>query len=66
LRTEFELGVLAGSLQQIDDLKKHVEAAISLGVQGIHFVSAQQLKQELYKKPQADEKGKTRTDVFPI
>ena len=31
----------------IDDTKKHVEAAISLGMQGIHFTSAQQLKKEL-------------------
>jgi putative hydrolase of the HAD superfamily len=31
----------------IDDLKKHVEVAISLGMQGIHFVSAEQLKKQL-------------------
>jgi len=31
----------------IDDIKKHVEVAISLGMQGIHFISAQQLKEEL-------------------
>jgi len=31
----------------IDDLKSHVEAAISLGMQGIHFISAEQLKKEL-------------------
>jgi putative hydrolase of the HAD superfamily len=31
----------------IDDLKKHVEVAISLGMQGIHFISAEQLKKEL-------------------
>ncbi len=31
----------------IDDMKKHVEVAISLGMQGIHFVSSQQLKKEL-------------------
>jgi HAD superfamily hydrolase (TIGR01509 family) len=31
----------------IDDTKKHVEVAISLGMQGIHFVSAEQLKKEL-------------------
>jgi HAD superfamily hydrolase (TIGR01509 family) len=31
----------------IDDTKKHVEVAISLGMQGIHFVSAQQLKKEI-------------------
>lgn len=34
----------------IDDMKKHVEVAVSLGMQGIHFISAQQLKEELYKK----------------
>jgi len=31
----------------IDDLKRHVEVAISLGMQGIHFRSAEQLKKEL-------------------
>jgi len=31
----------------IDDLKSHVEVAISLGMQGIHFISAEQLKKEL-------------------
>jgi putative hydrolase of the HAD superfamily len=30
----------------VDDTKKHVEVAISLGMQGIHFVSAEQLKKE--------------------
>jgi putative hydrolase of the HAD superfamily len=34
----------------IDDMKTHVEVAISLGMQGIHFISAQQLKEELYIK----------------
>ncbi|PIV24548.1 MAG: hypothetical protein COS40_01825 [Deltaproteobacteria bacterium CG03_land_8_20_14_0_80_45_14] len=34
----------------IDDMKKHVEVAISLGMQGIHFTSASQLKEELCKK----------------
>jgi FMN phosphatase YigB (HAD superfamily) len=34
----------------IDDMKKHVEVAISLGMQGIHFISAPQLKEELHKK----------------
>jgi putative hydrolase of the HAD superfamily len=34
----------------IDDIKKHVEVAISLGMQGIHFISASQLKEELHKK----------------
>jgi len=31
----------------IDDMKTHVETAISLGMQGIHFISADQLKKEL-------------------
>jgi putative hydrolase of the HAD superfamily len=31
----------------IDDMKGHVEAAISLGMQGIHFVSAQWLREDL-------------------
>jgi hypothetical protein len=30
-------------------MKKHVDVAISLGMQGIHFVSAEQLKEELNK-----------------
>jgi len=34
----------------IDDMEKHVEVAVSLGMQGIHFVSAKQLKEELYIK----------------
>jgi putative hydrolase of the HAD superfamily len=34
----------------IDDIKKHVEVAISLGMQGIHFISDSQLKKELHKK----------------
>jgi putative hydrolase of the HAD superfamily len=36
----------------IDDIKEHVEVAISLGIQGIHFISAEQLKEELYTKLQ--------------
>lgn len=31
----------------IDDTKGHIEAALSLGMKGIHFISAQQLKKEL-------------------
>jgi len=31
----------------IDDTKGHVEAAISLGMQGIHFISAAKLKEDL-------------------
>jgi len=34
----------------IDDMKKHVEVAASLGIQGIHFVSAVQLREELSLK----------------
>jgi FMN phosphatase YigB (HAD superfamily) len=30
----------------IDDMKNHVEVAVSLGMQGIHFISAEQLKEE--------------------
>jgi putative hydrolase of the HAD superfamily len=31
----------------IDDMKKHIEVAASLGMQGIHFISAHQLREEL-------------------
>lgn len=34
----------------IDDIKEHIEVAISLGIQGIHFVSARQLKVALFSK----------------
>jgi putative hydrolase of the HAD superfamily len=34
----------------IDDIKDHVEAAASLGMQGIHFISTPQLREELYIK----------------
>jgi len=34
----------------IDDMKEHVEVAISLGMQGIHFISAEQLKKEFSLK----------------
>ena len=34
----------------IDDIKKYVEVAISLGMHGIHFISSDQLKGELQKK----------------
>ncbi len=34
----------------IDDIERHVEAAISLGIRGIHFVSAPQLRKELSER----------------
>jgi len=34
----------------IDDMKKHIDVAVSLGMQGIHFISASQLKEELHKR----------------
>jgi putative hydrolase of the HAD superfamily len=34
----------------IDDMEKYVEVAISLGMQGIHFISAEQLKEALTLK----------------
>ncbi len=34
----------------IDDMKRHVEAAFSMGLQGIQFISSQQLKEELTRK----------------
>ncbi|HMK75388.1 MAG TPA: HAD family phosphatase [Thermodesulfobacteriota bacterium] len=34
----------------IDDMKKHVEVAVSLGMQGVHFISAEQLREELLFK----------------
>ena len=34
----------------IDDIKGHVEVAISLGMQGIHFISAQRLKEEIHRQ----------------
>jgi putative hydrolase of the HAD superfamily len=34
----------------IDDTKGHVEVALSLGMEGIHFTSARQLKEELLGK----------------
>ncbi len=36
-----------GKILVIDDMKRHVEMAVSLGMQGTHFISAQQLKDEL-------------------
>ena len=34
----------------IDDMKRHVEVAASLGIRGIHFLSAGQLREELSSK----------------
>ena len=34
----------------IDDMKEHVEVAIALGMQGIHFVSVEQLREEICVK----------------
>jgi putative hydrolase of the HAD superfamily len=34
----------------IDDMKRHVEVAASLGIRGIHFLSAEQLREELHIK----------------
>jgi FMN phosphatase YigB (HAD superfamily) len=39
-----------GKILLIDDMKKHVEVAVSLGMQGIHFISADQLKEDLQIK----------------
>jgi len=42
-------GITPGKILFIDDMKNHVEVALSLGMQGIHFISSQQLKEELFK-----------------
>jgi HAD superfamily hydrolase (TIGR01509 family) len=34
----------------IDDMERHVEVAASLGMQGIHFLSAERLREELSVK----------------
>jgi putative hydrolase of the HAD superfamily len=34
----------------IDDMKIHIEAALSLGMQAIHFISAGQLRKELNRE----------------
>ncbi len=41
----------------IDDMKEYVEAAGSLGIQGIHFVSAPQLEKELRTRLQMDDQN---------
>jgi glucose-1-phosphatase len=43
-------GVEPGNILFVDDLKKNVDAALSLGIQGIHFVTARQLREELSKR----------------
>ena len=42
----------------IDDMKKHVEVAVSLGMQGIHFISFEQLREEIYAKLNSNSKRK--------
>jgi putative hydrolase of the HAD superfamily len=37
------------SILFIDDMKRHVEVAVSLGMEGIHFISGHQLKEALGK-----------------
>ena len=34
----------------VDDIKEYVDVAVSLGMHGIHFISSDQLKEELNKK----------------
>jgi len=41
----------------IDDTKEYVEAAASLGIQSIHFISASQLKEELQTRLQRDDES---------
>ncbi len=41
----------------IDDTKEYVGVAGSLGIQGIHFVSAPQLKEELWTRLQMDDQS---------
>ena len=43
-------GVEPENILFIDDLKRNVDAALSLGIQAIHFVSARQLREELSKR----------------
>jgi len=49
----------------IDDTTGHVEAAVSLGMEGIHFVSAVQLKEELKARlPATKESGESDCNFF--
>jgi len=51
----------------IDDMKRYVEVAISLGMQGIHFISAEQLKKELAVKlsePVRKGEGEFLSDIY--
>jgi FMN phosphatase YigB (HAD superfamily) len=58
-RTAIEwAGVDPGKIVFIDDIKGHVEAAMSLGMQGIHFISAQQLREELAIRLEFVNKGR--------
>ena len=50
----------------IDDMKKHVDVAVSLRMQSIHFISASLLKKGLHKKLQVDDKGEIKRDVSLI
>jgi HAD superfamily hydrolase (TIGR01509 family) len=34
----------------IDDMKQHIDAAVALGINGIHFLSAEQLREEMSLK----------------
>ncbi len=44
----------------IDDMKRHVKVAASLGMHGIHFLSAGQLREELSSKLEASEAMKEK------
>jgi len=46
-------GVVPEKILFIDDLEKNVNAAISLGIKGIHFHSTQQLREELSSRLKA-------------
>ena len=48
----------------IDDIKKHVEVAVSLGMQGIYFISAEQLKEELLTQTQFCMSSRSRGNLY--